>query len=144
MSDKQKAVSEADKKWMLKFKGNTKDDIYRSFLNNLEYNIAKDRYSLTLYDEFLSLSLTVRERLIERWIASRHGITKYGISMPLPAPGEDKIIFSVNIASNDADWPKRRGELAKRFMPFAKSFDARMRPLIKAVEKGDSVFKLQG
>ena len=47
------------------------DDIRRGFLNNLEYSIAKDKYSLTPYDQFLSMSYTVRERLIERWIASR-------------------------------------------------------------------------
>jgi starch phosphorylase len=63
-------TAENQKKWLLKFKGNGVEDIQRGFLSNLEYNIAKDRYSLTLYDEFLSLSYTVRERLIERWIAS--------------------------------------------------------------------------
>jgi glycogen phosphorylase len=58
-------------KWQLRFKGKKVEDIRRGFLSNLEYSLAKDRYSLTLYDQFLSLSLTVRERLIERWIASR-------------------------------------------------------------------------
>jgi starch phosphorylase len=57
--------------WKLRYKGRSVEDIRRSFLSNLEYNIARDPYSLTLYDEFLSLSYTVRERLIERWIASR-------------------------------------------------------------------------
>jgi starch phosphorylase len=57
--------------WQLKFKGNSADDILKGFLSNLEYNIARDPYSQTPYDEFLSLSYTVRERLIERWIASR-------------------------------------------------------------------------
>ncbi|MBN1127564.1 MAG: glycogen/starch/alpha-glucan phosphorylase [Chitinispirillaceae bacterium] len=57
--------------WALRFKGKTVEDIRRGFLSNLEYNLAKDRYSLTPYDEFLSLSYTVRERLIERWIASQ-------------------------------------------------------------------------
>jgi glycogen phosphorylase len=57
--------------WKLRYKGKSVEDIRRGFLSNLEYNIARDPYSLTLYDEFLSLSYTVRERLIERWIASR-------------------------------------------------------------------------
>ena len=57
--------------WKLWFKGKSVEDIRRGFLSNLEYNIARDPYSLTPYDEFLSLSYTVRERLIERWIASR-------------------------------------------------------------------------
>ncbi|MBN1307654.1 MAG: glycogen/starch/alpha-glucan phosphorylase [Chitinispirillaceae bacterium] len=57
-------------KWLIHYKGMSKEDIRKGFLNNLEYSIAKDRYTLTLYDQFLSLSYTVRERLIERWIAS--------------------------------------------------------------------------
>jgi glycogen phosphorylase len=60
-----------DFKWALRYKGKTVEDIRRGFLSNLEYNLAKDRYSLTPHDEFLSLSYTVRERLIERWIASQ-------------------------------------------------------------------------
>ncbi|MBG1231360.1 autoinducer binding domain-containing protein [Aestuariivirga litoralis] len=75
-------------------------------------------------------------------IANRYGITKFGISMPLPAPGEDKIIFSVNTASSESEWAKMRGALVKRFQPFAREFDERMRPLVAQVEKGDSVFKL--
>jgi starch phosphorylase len=63
--------SAIDFKWALRFKGKTVEDIRRGFLSNLEYNLARDRYSLTPYDEFLSLSYTVRERLIERWIASQ-------------------------------------------------------------------------
>ena len=58
-------------KWYVHYKGMSADDIRRGFLNNLEYNIAKDKFSLTPYDQFLSMSYTVRERLIERWIASR-------------------------------------------------------------------------
>ena len=56
--------------WLIHYKGMKSEDIRKGFLNNLEYNIAKDKYTLTLYDQFLSLSYTVRERLIERWIAS--------------------------------------------------------------------------
>ena len=63
--------SGGDFNWKLRFKGRSVEDIKRGFLSNLEYNVARDPYSLTLYDEFLSLSYTVRERLIERWIASR-------------------------------------------------------------------------
>ena len=63
--------SAIDFKWALRFKGKTVEDIRRGFLSNLEYNLARDRFSLTPYDEFLSLSYTVRERLIERWIASQ-------------------------------------------------------------------------
>ena len=75
-------------------------------------------------------------------VAVRYGITKYGISMPIAAPREDKIIFSVCTNSNDADWPKSRSLLARQFLPFAEAFDQRMRPLVAAGKKGQSVFKL--
>ncbi|MDO5575607.1 MAG: glycogen/starch/alpha-glucan phosphorylase [Fibrobacter sp.] len=58
-------------KWYIHHKGMTAGDISRAFLSNLQYSIAKDKYSQTLYDDFLSLSYSVRERLIERWISSR-------------------------------------------------------------------------
>ncbi len=58
-------------KWHVLYKGMSAEDIRKGFLNNLEYNLAKDKYSLTSYDQFLSMSYTIRERIIERWIASR-------------------------------------------------------------------------
>ncbi|MFP4014562.1 MAG: glycogen/starch/alpha-glucan phosphorylase [Chitinispirillaceae bacterium] len=54
--------------WKISYKGMTDYDLRRSFLNNLEYNIGKDKSSITAYDKFLSLSYAVRERVIERWI----------------------------------------------------------------------------
>jgi hypothetical protein len=75
-------------------------------------------------------------------VAERYGLTRYGISMPLPAPGEDKIIFSVCVDCNDAEWPQKRNELAQRFLPFARDFDARMRRLVAADKQGETVFKL--
>jgi len=59
------------KDWAVHFKGMEKDDVRIGFLNNLEYNLAKDKYSLTPYSEFLSMALTVRDRLIERWIMTK-------------------------------------------------------------------------
>jgi hypothetical protein len=75
-------------------------------------------------------------------IATRFGITRYGISMPLAGPFEDKIIFSVCIDSDNLAWPAARNELAKRFLPMATEFDARMRALVLAGEEGESVFRL--
>ncbi len=75
-------------------------------------------------------------------VMARFGITKYGISVPLFAPGEDKIIFSACISSSDSDWPDQRNALARRMMLFAQTFDQRMRHLVSAGHKGDSVFKL--
>ena len=75
-------------------------------------------------------------------VMARFGITKYGISIPLFAPDDDKIIFSACIASSDSDWPYQRNALARRMMLFAQTFDQRMRHLVSAGQQGDSVFKL--
>lgn len=58
-------------RWRIHYKGMDAEAIRRGFLNNLEYSIAKDKFTLTSYDEFLSLAYTVRERLIERWILTQ-------------------------------------------------------------------------
>ncbi len=75
-------------------------------------------------------------------VMARYGITKYGISVPLNAPGDDKIIFSACINSNDSDWPFQRNALARRMLVFANAFDEQMRHLVSAGHNGDSVFKL--
>lgn len=64
-------MREVSSKWHIQQKGMSADDIRQGFLDNLEYKIAKDKYSITSHDQYLSLSYAVRERLIERWIASR-------------------------------------------------------------------------
>lgn len=66
-----KTEKNSNTKWYVHYKGMKSEDIRRSFLSNLEYNIAKDKYTITQYNQFLSMSYAVRERLIERWIASR-------------------------------------------------------------------------
>ncbi|HUI94060.1 MAG TPA: glycogen/starch/alpha-glucan phosphorylase [Chitinivibrionales bacterium] len=60
-----------NKNWSVHFKGMSRDNVRLGFLNNLEYCLAKDKYSLTAYSQFLSLAFTVRDRLIERWIISK-------------------------------------------------------------------------
>ena len=42
-----------------------------SILNCLEYRLAKDRYSATPYDRFLSVAYSVVERLVERWMLTQ-------------------------------------------------------------------------
>jgi starch phosphorylase len=69
--EKKENIDPAHIEWELMYKGGSAADIRRGFLSNLEYNLAKDRFSHTPFDEFLGLAYTVRERLIERWIASR-------------------------------------------------------------------------
>src|SRR4030088_1978291 len=45
--------------------------VLHSFTNHLLYSLAKDQYSATERDRFVSLALTVRDRLIERWISTQ-------------------------------------------------------------------------
>src|SRR5258708_19314139 len=45
--------------------------LLHSFTNHLLYSLAKDQYSATARDRFMSLSLTIRDRLIERWISTQ-------------------------------------------------------------------------
>ena len=64
-------VDHNNSSWTYPRRGMTADDIRNDLLENLRFRIAKDRYSQTIHDTFLSLSLTVRERLIERWIVTQ-------------------------------------------------------------------------
>ena len=45
--------------------------LLHSFTNHLLYSQAKDQYSATTRDRFMSLALTVRDRLIDRWISTQ-------------------------------------------------------------------------
>ncbi len=45
--------------------------LLHSFTNHLLYSLAKDQYSATSRDHFMSLALTVRDRLVERWISTQ-------------------------------------------------------------------------
>ena len=45
--------------------------LLHSFTNHLLYSLAKDQYSATARDRFMSLALTARDRLIERWMSTQ-------------------------------------------------------------------------
>ncbi len=45
--------------------------LQRSFANHLEHTLAKDTYSATPLDRYKALAYAVRDRLIERWIATQ-------------------------------------------------------------------------
>src|SRR5438552_1532444 len=45
--------------------------LLHSFTNHLLYSLAKDQYSATPRDRFMSLAMTVRDRLIERWMSTQ-------------------------------------------------------------------------
>lgn len=52
-------------------RGDDVNALQLSFVDHLEYSLAKDEYSATLRDRFKSLALTVRDRMIERWIETQ-------------------------------------------------------------------------
>lgn len=74
--------------------------------------------------------------------AQKFGITKYGISLPIDSGSEDRVIFSVNIDSDDASWNMQRGVLVKRFRTFAREFHFRMEVLVASQELGAAIFML--
>ena len=46
----------------------TVEAIKRGFENHLKYSLAKDQFTATDHDRYYALALTVRDRLVERWI----------------------------------------------------------------------------
>lgn len=53
------------------YKDMTKDGVKLSFVANREYTLAKDKYTATTHDDYLALSLAVRDRIVERWILTQ-------------------------------------------------------------------------
>ncbi len=47
------------------------NSLYNSFLNHLAYSLAKDEYSATELDRYVSLALVTRDQLTERWIKTQ-------------------------------------------------------------------------
>ena len=64
-------------------------------------------------------------------MSARYGITKYGVSIPVMDGDFGNILFSVNVKSNDEEWPAVQDSLVKRFHPFAHYFHGRIKPLIE-------------
>ena len=50
------------------FKGMDADSLMNSFVDHVEYSLAKDEYTATALDHYKSLALTLRDLLFERWI----------------------------------------------------------------------------
>jgi glycogen phosphorylase len=50
--------------------------LQRSFLDHLEFTLAKDRYSTTELDRYMALAYAVRDRLIERWLRTQDAYYK--------------------------------------------------------------------
>ena len=68
-----KAENKADKKhgFVKENLGMDSGALKESFVHHLEYSLGKDDYSSTLQDCYASISLTARDRLIERWIKTQ-------------------------------------------------------------------------
>ena len=45
--------------------------LLRTFGAHLTRSLAKDRYSATLHDRYLALSLSIRDQIVERWIETQ-------------------------------------------------------------------------
>lgn len=45
--------------------------IKRAFVDNLHFGLAKDQFTATERDKYQSLALTIRDRLVERWISTQ-------------------------------------------------------------------------
>ena len=73
-------------------------------------------------------------------VATRYGITKYGISFPLMDGDFGNVLFSVNVNSNDEEWIELRDSLVQKFRPFAVYFHGRVKPLIQSRDAAEINF----
>ncbi len=65
-------------------------------------------------------------------VATKYGITRYGVSIPLQDADAGDILFSVNVKSSPAEWALLRHDLVSKFRPFAHYFHQRASALISA------------
>jgi len=54
--------------WEVVRKDMTKEGMKLSFKVNREYTLSKDHFSATINDNFLALAISIRDRVVERWI----------------------------------------------------------------------------
>lgn len=65
--------------WKIIHKDMSSNAIEKSFLKKLEYALSKDQYTATANDTFLALALSVRDRLVERWITTQQNYHKENV-----------------------------------------------------------------
>jgi hypothetical protein len=63
-------------------------------------------------------------------VATKYGITRYGVSIPLQDETFGDILFSVNVKSSPEEWTLLRDDLVAKFLPFGHHFHQRVKPLI--------------
>ncbi len=51
--------------------GNDIESIKHSYINHLEYSLAKDEYTSTLHDSYKAIAYAARDRLVEKWIMTQ-------------------------------------------------------------------------
>jgi starch phosphorylase len=51
----------------------TKQALKLSFQTNRQYTLSKDQYTATMHDNYMALSMAIRDRLVERWIKTQQG-----------------------------------------------------------------------
>lgn len=66
-------TSNPDKRgdWFVSSKAMTKDALRLSFQMNRQYTLSKDQYTATMHDNFLALSMAIRDLIVERWIKTQ-------------------------------------------------------------------------
>ncbi|MFC1480592.1 glycogen phosphorylase, partial [Candidatus Omnitrophota bacterium] len=47
------------------------EDLKNAFMHNRRYSLAKDLYTATDYDNYQSMAMAIRDRLIERWMLTQ-------------------------------------------------------------------------
>ena len=74
-------TSDPNKKadWLASNKEMTKEALKMSFQMNRQYTLSKDQYTATMHDNFLALSMAVRDRIVERWIKTQQGYHKKNV-----------------------------------------------------------------
>src|ERR1700677_4704241 len=65
--------------WSFSNKEMTKEALKVSFQMNRQYTLSKDQYTATMHDNFMALSMAVRDRLVERWIKTQQGYHKKNV-----------------------------------------------------------------
>ncbi len=71
MQEKNSSFKKKLKEFKNSFQGMDCESIKSSFINHLEYSLAKDEYTATEQDCYASLAYLTRDRLIERWIETQ-------------------------------------------------------------------------
>jgi Autoinducer binding domain len=99
-------------------------------------NVVIDDQVVIDWVEWLDVSEDIYQEAVN------YGITKFGISLPIDSGTADKVVFSVNVDADEANWSETRGILAKRFRPFAKDFHHRMAHLVESHELGAAIYMI--